>query len=63
MFTAIWVRSLLMMAQKLNKEEMNMKKYMAPEAEAIVLQSADCLTASLGDYGTQKDYLDFDAEW
>ena len=42
---------------------MKMKKYMAPEAEAIVLQSADCLTASLGDYNRQKDYLDFTEEW
>ena len=40
-----------------------MKKYMAPEAEAIVLQSADCLTASLGNYETQKDFLDFGEDW
>ncbi len=40
-----------------------MKKYMAPEAEAIVLQSADCLTTSLGDYTKQRDNLDFGADW
>ena len=40
-----------------------MKKYMTPEAEMIVLQTADCLTASLGNYNTQQDNLDFDAEW
>ena len=38
-----------------------MKKYIAPEAEAIVLLSADCLTASytLGVYGEDNDSLDF----
>ena len=40
-----------------------MKKYMAPEAEAIVLQSADCVTASVYDYDTHKDELSFDEMW
>ena len=40
-----------------------MKKYMAPEAEAIVLLSADCITTSLGNYNTQKDNLDFGEDW
>ena len=37
-----------------------MKKYIAPEAEAIVLQSADCLTASPYDYSTHKDEMSFE---
>ena len=40
-----------------------MKKYLAPEAEMIVLQSADCLTASFGNYSTQQDILDFGEDW
>lgn len=41
-----------------------MKKYIAPEAEAIVLLSADCITASLTDYANFKDSLDFaDDSW
>ncbi len=39
-----------------------MKKYIAPEAEAMILLSAeDCLTISVGDYNNDKqwDNLDF----
>ncbi len=45
------------------KEEMNMKKYTAPEAEAIVLQSADCITFSVGNYALQRDTLDYGENW
>ena len=36
-----------------------MKKYITPEIEMIVLQSADCITFTSGDYATQQDELDF----
>ena len=37
-----------------------MKKYIAPEMEMIVLQSADSITNfSSGDYATQQDELNF----
>ena len=36
-----------------------MKKYTTPEIEMIVLQSADCITFTSGDYESQQDTLDF----
>ena len=38
-----------------------MKKYTTPEIEMIVLQSADCITFTSGDYTdiNQQDELDF----
>ena len=40
-----------------------MKKYVNPEIEMIVLQSADCITLSVADYSTDKDAVDFSEFW
>ena len=42
-----------------------MKKYVNPEIEMIVLQSADCITLSLNEYSNpdKQDSVDFSEFW
>ena len=42
-----------------------MKKYVNPEIEMIVLQSADCITLSVGSYDNaeQQDSVNFSTFW
>ena len=37
-----------------------MKKYISPEIEAVLLNSADCITLSPADYDNAKDEIEFD---